>query len=107
MKVFTCANLEHGCSVVLTALTEARLTELVSIHLREAHGITQLSSEKIAQIQQLFTNRALQDAAAVVDGIFEKYNCEGEPECTWRYIAEAEAILTGKNTVHEEELKAA
>jgi hypothetical protein len=43
----------------------------------------------------------------VVDRIFEKYNCNSDPQCTWRYIAEAEMILTGSSTVHARELKAA
>jgi len=49
----------------------------------------------------------MKDAAYVVDGIFEKYNCGSDPECTWRYIAEAEMILTGDRSVHSRELKAA
>ena len=43
----------------------------------------------------------------MVDRIFEKYNCTRDPERTWRYIAEAETILTGREKVHESELKAA
>jgi hypothetical protein len=42
----------------------------------------------------------------VVDGIFDKYNCSSDPQCTWRYITEAEVILTG-SSVHTRELKAA
>jgi predicted small metal-binding protein len=107
MKEFACASLEKNCNVVLTAPTEERLVELASLHLREVHGRTSLSQEKMADIRKLFTSRPSADAAKVVDRIFEKYNCNGEPECSWRYIAEAETILTGGKTAHVQELKAA
>ncbi len=106
MKEFRCKDLGHACNEVLTARTEERLTELISIHLRDAHGTATLSQEMTARIKNLFINRASADAAKVVDRIFEKYNCSAEPECTWRYIAEAETILSGK-PAHERELRAA
>ena len=107
MKEFACANLGKNCKVTLTAQTDERLVELVSLHLREVHGMTSLSQEKVADIRKLFTSRSNADAAKVVDRIFEKYNCNGEPECSWRYIAEAEMILNGGKVAHAQEIKAA
>lgn len=107
MKEFACANLEENCKKVLTAQTEERLVELASVHLREVHGMTSLSQEQVADIRKLFASRPTADAAKVVDRIFEKYNCNGEPECSWRYLAEAETILNGGNMAHAQELKAA
>ncbi len=106
MKEFSCADIGNKCNVVLKAQTEDRLVELVSIHMRDVHGMASISQEAVARIKNLFTNRATADAAYVVDRIFEKYNCSSDPQCTWRYIAEAEMILTGSN-VHARELKAA
>ncbi len=107
MKEFSCADMGYACQTVLTAQTEDRLAELVSLHLREVHGMTSITQDMVATIKNLFASPASPDAAAVVDGIFEKYNCTGDPACTWRYIAEAEMILTGHKTVHSNELKAA
>ncbi len=107
MKEFSCANIGNNCNVVLKAQTEDRLVELVSIHMRDVHDMTSLSQEAVARIRNLFINRATADAAYVVDRIFEKYNCSSDPQCTWRYIAEAEMILTGTSSVHTRELKAA
>lgn len=107
MKEFKCAGMRNDCDAVLSAPTEERLVELVSLHLRDVHDMTMLSQDNIAEIKKLFTSRATSDAAQVVDRIFEKYNCNAEPECSWRYIAEAERILTGSSTVHTRELKAA
>ena len=107
MKEFMCKDLGNSCDEVLTAGTEDRLVEEVSIHLRERHGASSISQDKVAKIKRLFVNRAASDAASVVDRIFEKYNCKAEAECTWRYIAEAEMILNGGERVHERELRAA
>lgn len=107
MKQFSCADMGNKCNVVLIGQSEERLVEMVSIHLRDVHGLMEISQEQVAEIKKLFTSRATSDAAYVVDRIFEKYNCDSDPECTWRYIAEAERRLTGSDTVHARELKAA
>ena len=107
MKEFSSKSMGSDCNVTLTAPTDERLVEAVSRHLREAHGMNAIPEDKLGQIRQKFVNRSTRDAAYVVDRIFEKYNCNKEPECTWRFITEAEMILTGKPSVHEQELKAA
>ncbi len=107
MKEFLCKDIGNSCDEVLTAATEDRLVEEVSIHLRERHGVSSITQDMMAKIEGLFVNRATSDAASVVDRIFEKYNCKAEPECTWRYIAEAEMILNGGQQVHQRELRAA
>jgi activator of HSP90 ATPase len=61
-----------------------------------------MTPEAVAKMKNSFINRATSDAAYVVDRIFEKYNCDREPECTWRYITEAEMVLGGeKGREHE------
>jgi len=107
MKRFSCEALGNDCNVVMTALTEERLLERASLHLRDVHGLIAVSQDMVGKIKQLFTNYTASDAASVVDSIFEKYNCNGEPECTWRYIAEAEMILNGDRSAHKTKLKAA
>jgi len=104
MKVFNCSSLTHNCIETVKAQTEDRLAELVSVHLRDSHGMMSIPPKNMAEIKKLFTSPAASDA---VDRIFEKYNCNNDPECSWRYIAAAEAILTGRTKVHERELKAA
>jgi predicted small metal-binding protein len=105
MKEFSCESFKKdGCKAVLTARTEERLTETVAQHLRDVHGIPEISEDTYGQIKRLFVTRSTPDAAYVVDRIFEKYNCNSDPQCTWRYIAEAEQILTGSSAVHEKEL---
>ncbi len=107
MKVFACKNMGMNCNATISAQTEDKLVELVSIHARDVHGMTELPQDIIGKIRQMFVNPSSPDAAQVVDRIFEKYNCNSDAECTWRYISEAETILTGKPSIHETELKAA
>lgn len=107
MKAFSCASIGVNCKTTLTAPTDEKLLEMVSTHAREVHGMTAIPEDMLGKIRNNFVNRATSDAAYVVDRIFEKYNCNKEPECTWRFIAEAESILTGRPSVHEKELKAA
>jgi predicted small metal-binding protein len=107
VKAFLCKDLGHRCDAVLQAPTEERLVEAAAIHLRDVHGVSVLAPDAVAKIKNLFVNRKSTDAAGVVDRIFEKYNCRREPECTWRYIAAAEMILSGGFAAHERELRAA
>ena len=104
MKRFSCEALGNDCNVVLTALTEERLLEMASLHLL-VHRMIAISQDIVGKIKQLFVNYTASDAASVVDRIFEKYNCNGEPECAWHYIAEAEMILKGDRPAHKKELK--
>ncbi len=106
MKTFSCTSLGMDCNTVLIAQTEEKLLDMVSIHAREVHGMPAIPPDMIGKIKQLLVNRSAPDAANVVDRIFEKYNCDKDPECTWRYITEAELILTGRPSVHTQELKA-
>ena len=104
MKQFNC---NYNCDTVLKAPTEERLVELASVHLRDVHDVSTITPEIVAKIKNSFINRNASDAAYVVDRIFEKYNCSSEPECTWRYIEEAEMIMNGGAQLHGRELRAA
>jgi predicted small metal-binding protein len=104
MKQFNCNVLGQNCDTVLRAPTEERLVELASIHLRDVHNFSTITPDTVGKIKNSFINRTASDAANVVDRIFEKYNCSGEPECTSRYIEEAEMILHGGTKAREREL---
>jgi len=107
MKQFNCNDLGHNCSTVLTARTEELLVDEVALHLRDAHNVSTIAPEIVAKIKKHIINRSASDAANVVDRIFEKYNCNSEPECTWRYIEEAEMILKNRGPVKARALRAA
>jgi len=107
MKQFICNDLGYSCNKVLAARTEELLVDEVAVHLRDAHNVPTITPDTVAKIKNIILNRNVSDAANVVDRIFEKYNCNGEPECSWRYIEEAEMILKKDSPLHERELRAA
>ena len=77
---------------------------MISVHAREIHGLTAIPEDMLGKIRNHFVSRATADAASVVDRIFEKYNCDRDPECSWRFITEAESILGPNPDVREKEL---
>jgi predicted small metal-binding protein len=107
MKQLNCKDLGHNCDKVLTARTEDLLVDLAAMHLRDEHSVSAITPDIVSKVRNSIVNRTAFDAANVVDLIFEKYNCSGEPECTWRYIEEAEMILKGGTRVRRHELRAA
>ena len=107
MKQLYCNDLGYKCDRVLTAKTEERLVDLAAIHLRDGHHVSAITPDTVATIKNKIINYAATDAAEVVDRIFEKYNCSSEPECTWRYIGEAEMILRDTNPLRGRTLRAA
>jgi predicted small metal-binding protein len=76
----------------------------IALHMREAHGNQALTLDDVGMIKNLFRTPWLDDAAGAVDEILQEYNCDHEPRCTWEFIAQAEALLTGNRAVHEKEL---
>lgn len=104
MKTFTCKRYNSGCDWTGFARTEELLTDIVAVHLREDHGTLELSPDDVGKIKNLFQSPSAVDAAGSADRIFEEYNCDRDPQCTWRYIAQAEAIITGSPLAHSREV---
>ncbi|MGC1454571.1 MAG: DUF1059 domain-containing protein [Nitrospirota bacterium] len=107
MRQLKCKDLGRDCDKVLMARTEDRLVDTAAMHLRDEHGVLTITPDIVSKMRNNMVNRTAFDSANVVDLIFEKYNCSGEPECTWRYIEEAEMILKGGTRARRHELRAA
>jgi predicted small metal-binding protein len=43
------------------------------------------------------------DAAAAADLVLKEYNCDMDPECTWRYIAQTEELIADGVALHARE----
>jgi predicted small metal-binding protein len=104
MKEFSCEKIMKDCTWSKKARTEELLMDMVALHLRDVHQMQALTPVMVGQIKNSFRDPWLDDAAGTVDTIMEEYNCNKEPRCTWEFIAQAEAILTGNRSVHEKEL---
>ncbi len=102
MREFKCASLGYECSWRHIA-TEELLTDMAALHLRDVHGVQALDSEMVGRIKSLFTYPSKADAAAAADLVMKEYNCDRGPECTWRYLAMSEELISDGAERHARE----
>jgi len=103
MKEFACKNLGYNDSWKYIAKTEELLADMVAVHLRDVHGVNELSPDMLGKIKNSFSNPSQADAAGVADLVLKEYNCDMEPACTWRYIAQTEELIADGVAVHARE----
>ncbi len=103
MRGFTCSSLGYQCSWSHIA-TEELLTEMIALHLRDVHGVKAVDSDMVGTIRTAFTYPTAADAAEAADLIMKEYNCDLGPDCTWRYIAMTEDLITDGAAVHAREM---
>ncbi len=103
MRAFQCSSLGYQCSWNHIA-TEDLLTDMVALHLRDVHGVREVDSDMVGKIRNLFTYPTAADAAGAADLVMKEYNCDLGPECTWRYIAMTEDLITDGVAVHAREV---
>ncbi|HEX9021443.1 MAG TPA: DUF1059 domain-containing protein [Nitrospirota bacterium] len=103
MKEFACASLGNKCNWKHVAKTEELLADIAAIHLRDVHGVQEVGPDMLGKIKNLFATPTGSDAARSADLVLKEYNCDMEPECTWRYIAMTEELITDGAAVHARE----
>jgi len=100
MKKFTCSSLGNTCSWDHIARTEELLTDMVAIHLRQAHGVHALTPEMIARIKNQYSNPSPIDVKAFESLALKEYTCDLGPKCSWHYIAQTEELIADGVAVH-------
>lgn len=103
MKEFKCSSLGFKDGWKHIARTDDLLLDTVALHLHEAHGITELSPDTLAEIRNAFTPSTVRDAAGVADLVLQEYNCDRDPACTWRYFAQTEEVILAGAAEHARE----
>ncbi len=103
MREFACKYLGYDCNWKHIARTEELLADTVALHLRDVHGVQEISPDMLGKIKNLFTFPTAADAAAAADLVLKEYNCDMEPECSWRYIAMTEDLIADGAAVHARE----
>jgi len=58
MREFSCKSLGNGCTWKQSARTEELLADIVAVHMRDVHGISELGPDMIAKIKNAFSNPA-------------------------------------------------
>jgi predicted small metal-binding protein len=103
MRAFACKNLGNDCTWKHVANTEELLTDIVAVHLRDVHGVREVSPDMVGKIKNLFTFPTAADAAGAADLVLKEYNCDMGPKCTWRYIAMTVDLIADGAAVHARE----
>ncbi|MGE5174002.1 MAG: DUF1059 domain-containing protein [Betaproteobacteria bacterium] len=103
MKEFACESLGNNCTWKHIAKTEELLADIAAIHLRDVHGVQEVGPDMLGKIKNLFTSPTGADAARSADLVLKEYNCDMDPECTWRYIAMTEELITDGAAAHARE----
>jgi predicted small metal-binding protein len=100
MKEFRCSSLGLNDRWKHIARTDDLLLDTVALHLRDVHEMNDLSPEMLAKIRNVFTTPTAQDAAAAADLVLKEYNCDHDPACTWRYLAQTEDLIVEGAAAH-------
>ncbi len=103
MREFACKSMGNDCSWKHIANTEELLADIVAVHLRDIHGVREVSPNMLGTIKNLFTIPSGKDAERAANLVLKEYNCDMGPGCTWRYIAMTEDLLADGAAVHARE----
>lgn len=103
MKEIKCSSLGYACKWRHIANTEDLLADVTAIHLRDVHGVQEISQDMLGNIKNSFTAPTEADVAEFVDAEVKVYKCDLAPECTWRYVAMTEELIVDGAAVHARE----
>jgi predicted small metal-binding protein len=101
MREFKCSSLGYKCNWKHIANTEELLTDIVAVHLRDAHDVKAVSADMVGKIKKAFSNPSTADAAAAEQQVLKEFNCRDlGMDCNWRYIAQTEELMVDGVAVH-------
>jgi predicted small metal-binding protein len=95
-----CSDLGNPeCSWKAVSNTEDRLVDYAAVHARDHHGVKEFSQEMIATVK----NKVGEPVDLHEDDgepEMREYHC---PDCSWRYIAQTEALIADAAALHARE----
>ena len=100
-KEFYCRSIGNDCSWKHAAKTEDLLLDATALHLRDVHGETSLSKERIAQVRKAFmgTSRVVEDVSDIP--VMKVFRCNDIGlKCNWKYFAQTEELIVDGAAVH-------
>lgn len=103
MKKFTCSSMGYDCGWKQISATEELLADLVAVHLRECHGVRELTPEQLGNIKNSFSNPTAVAVESAENPDLRVYNCDLGPNCAWHYIAQTEELIADGVAVHARE----
>jgi predicted small metal-binding protein len=99
MREFKCSNLGNKCTWKHIA-TEELLSDMVALHLRQAHGILEVDPGLLAKIRNSFSRPSNPDIKEEKDVVMKEYACSLAAGCSWRYMAMTEELIVDGTAVH-------
>lgn len=103
MREIKCTSLGYTCKWKHIAKTEELLADVTAIHLRDVHGVKEISPDMLGKIKNAFMPPSKADAEKFGDIKSKVYNCDIGPNCSFRYIAMTEELIVDGVAVHARE----
>ncbi len=105
MREFACSSLGYNCGWKHRERTEDLLTDVVAIHLREVHGVPELTQEMIGAVKHAFKNGEPVEAPAEEDAlVLREVSCKDiGMDCGYRYIAQTKDLIADGIAMHARE----
>ncbi len=104
MKEFKCKSLGYKCNWKHIAKTEELLTDIAAIHLRDVHGVKELTAETIGKMKKSFSNPTPIEAGKAEGLTLKEFRCKDLGyKCDWKYIAQTEELIADGAAVHMRE----
>jgi len=104
MKEFKCKSLGYKCNWKHIAKTEELLTDIAAIHLRDVHGVKELTAETIGKMKKSFSNPTPIEADKAEGLTLKEFRCKDlGHKCDWKYIAQTEELIADGAAVHMRE----
>ena len=76
MREFECRSLGYKCGWKHVARTEELLTDVVAIHLRDVHGVAELTQDMVGRIKHAFANgKQVEWASEEEEPVLKEFKC--------------------------------
>lgn len=103
MREFTCKSLGNGCTWKQSARTEELLADIVAVHMRDVHGISELGPDMLGKIKNSFSNPAPIEVKENSEPFMKEYACNLGAKCGWHSVAQTEELIADIVAVHARE----
>jgi len=106
MREFACRSLGYNCGWKHIARTEELLMDVVALHLRDVHEVTDLTQDMVGRIKHIFASSEQVDLPSMnEEPILKEFKCSDlGMNCGFRYIAQTEELITDGVALHAREV---
>jgi len=105
MKEFACKSLGYQCGWRYLAKTDDLLTDIVAVHMRDVHGVAELTQEMIGEIKHTFSqSEVAENTYQEEDLALKEFRCKDMGlNCDFHYIAQTKDLIVDGVALHARE----